>query len=70
MYALAIPRRISLEGSGVVDRRIMLASGDERGDTRGKPRFFSRSMPKGETSLAPMLCLTSITSQEILDIVE
>ena len=57
-YAFAIPRRISLEGSGVVDRWIMLAQRDGRGDTRrGRfSRFFSRDRwPKARR--VHVLCL-------------
>lgn len=55
VYARAIPRRISLEGPGVVDRRITLARIRGSRDTRGKKLslsvpLFARSMPKGETS--------------------
>ena len=56
-YAFAIPRRISLEGSGVVDRWIMLAqeTEEEIGGWEGFLRSSRESVPKGETSSLPSL---------------
>ena len=61
MYAFAIPRRISLEGSGVADRWIMLARRRKRRYER-EARFFSRSMPKGETSSPSVPSYDSLAS--------